>query len=485
MIKCQKPTNHQRLNETAFLLNRTEAMNQYKIWVPTGALGAGFPDESLSYAIEQKVDAIACDAGSTDSGPYYLGTGTSTKPADGIRADLSRMMKAREILSVPLIIGSCGTCGTDSGVDWVRDICMEIAAVERLDFKLALVYCEQDKTYLKQRFREGRITPLEGAPEISEAVFDACTHIVGVIGAEPIAAMLDRGADIILTGRATDTSLVAAPAMKNGIAPGAAWHGAKIVECGAQCTNGMHAGGAIITFDDAGFVVEAALPDVQATPYSVSAHMLYENADPYEMREPSGRLKARNAVYSAVNGREVRVENSEFEPMKYTIKLEGAGIVGYQTMIMAGFRDRRFIGRIDEWQSLLVEYIHAKVNRAMGLAREQYDIQVRRFGLDGVAGSGLIEEGTLPQELEIMVLVTAETQELASDIVKLANPYVLHMPLTMEEELPSFAFPFSPAQIDRGPVYEFKLHHVVEPDDYSEMIRTAFYDVKAGMQEEK
>jgi hypothetical protein len=28
-------------------------------------------------------------------------------------------------------------------------------------------------------------------------------------------------------------------------------------------------------------------------------------------------------------------------------------------------------------------------------------------------------------------------------------------PLTQEEEQPTFAFPFSPAEIDRGAVYEF------------------------------
>jgi hypothetical protein len=74
-------------------------------------------------------------------------------------------------------------------------------------------------------------------------------------------------------------------------------------------------------------------------------------------------------------------------------------------------------------------------------------------------------------------MVTAKNQEMASDIVKLASPYVLHMPLTMEEEIPAFAFPYSPAQVDRGPVYEFKLYHVVEPDSYKEMAQIAYMDV--------
>tara|TARA_E500000331_G_C17173752_1_gene677343 strand:- start:412 stop:555 length:144 start_codon:yes stop_codon:yes gene_type:complete len=37
---------------------------------PTGALGMGFPDETLERGIALQPDFIACDAGSTDSGPF-------------------------------------------------------------------------------------------------------------------------------------------------------------------------------------------------------------------------------------------------------------------------------------------------------------------------------------------------------------------------------------------------------------------------------
>lgn len=441
-------------------------------------MGSGFPDETVSYAISQKVDAIACDAGSTDSGPFYLGTGTSTKTNEAIKSDLQRIMMARDKLSVPLIIGSCGTCGTNGGVDQLRDICLEIAQEEQLSLKLALLYTEQEKAYVKKKLQEGYISALTGAPPISDQVIDSCTHIVGAMGAEPIIEALENNADIILGGRATDTSLFAAPAMLNGIPAGPAWHGAKIVECGALCTNSVHAGGVIIHYDSNGFEVEAALPGVKATPNSISAHMLYENANPFELREPSGLLKTQNATYTAVNDRRVRVEGSEFEPQPYTIKLEGAGLFGYQTMIMAGMRDPYYIDNIDQWQAGLTDYIYSKIKRVLNINSDQYDIQVRRFGLDGVAGNGLIKGKVSPQEIEIMLIVTAETQKLATAIVKMSNAYVLHMPLTLEEPLPSFAFPFSPAQIDRGAVYEFKLHHVIEPENYQDMVQISYRSIK-------
>jgi hypothetical protein len=452
-------------------------MSRCKVWIPVGALGAPFPDKSIEYALSQKVDAIALDAGSTDSGPYYLGSGTSTKPKEAIKADLRRLMKARQELGVPLIIASCGTCGTNRSVDWTRDICLEIADEENFKFKLATIYSEQDKEYLKKRLREGRIKALPGAPAISEEVIESCTHIVGVMGTEPIIEALENGADIILGGRATDTAIIAAVPLMKGIPVGLSWHGAKIAECGSLCSMSAMAGGVILHYDEQGFEVETSIPEGICTPYSVSAHMVYENANPYELREPAGLVKTIKAEYTAVDHRRVRVEGSEFEQLPYTIKLEGAGIAGYQTFIMAGMTDPRYIANIDKWQARLVRSIQDRVTDILKLNPEDYTIEVRRFGLDGVAGNGLPEGAPLPREIEVMIMVTAKTQELATAIVKFSNAPMLHMPLTNEEELPSFAFPFSPAQTDRGPVYEFKLNHAVEPDSYKEMMQNVYINV--------
>ena len=72
---------------------------------PTGALGMGFLDESLERGILLKLDVIACDAGSTDSGHFYLGSGTPKMSRCAILQDLRRLLLARDRLKVPLIIG--------------------------------------------------------------------------------------------------------------------------------------------------------------------------------------------------------------------------------------------------------------------------------------------------------------------------------------------------------------------------------------------
>jgi len=75
-----------------------------------------------------------------------------------------------------------------------------------------------------------------------------------------------------------------------------------------------------------------------------------------------------------------------------------------------------------------------------------------------------------------MGIVTAQTQEQANDIGKLLNPFLLHHPLTQDEEQPTFAFPFSPAEIDRGPAWEFCLNHVMELADPMEAFTLQVHD---------
>ena len=178
-------------------------MKEIRVLSPTGVIGSGFLEASFERGIERDPHYIACDAGSTDGGPAFLGAGIPHFSRQGTKRDLRIMLLGRAKLGIPLILGSCGTGGGDAGVDWMRDIALEIAAEEGLRFKLALVRSELDKDYVKRRLREGRVSPLRPAPEFNEDVVDRSAHIVGMMGHEPIAKALADGADVILAGRAS------------------------------------------------------------------------------------------------------------------------------------------------------------------------------------------------------------------------------------------------------------------------------------------
>ena len=67
----------------------------------TVALGMGLQDVSLERGISLKPDVIACDAGSTDSGPFYLGSETPKMSRSAILQDLPSLLLARDQLKIP------------------------------------------------------------------------------------------------------------------------------------------------------------------------------------------------------------------------------------------------------------------------------------------------------------------------------------------------------------------------------------------------
>ena len=97
-------------------------MKPVKVLVPSGVLGLGFDPEALKAGIRGRPDIISIDGGSTDSGPASLGSDTSKYSRAAVKAEWKVLMMAREEAQVPLVIGSCGTCGTNSMVDWMEDI---------------------------------------------------------------------------------------------------------------------------------------------------------------------------------------------------------------------------------------------------------------------------------------------------------------------------------------------------------------------------
>ena len=76
-----------------------------------------------------------------------------------------------------------------------------------------------------------------------------------------------------------------------------------------------------------------------------------------------------------------------------------------------------------------------------------------------------------PREIGLLFVATAPTQALATEVAKICNPYFFHFPVKDGKELPSYAFPFSPAEIERGQVFEFRLNHIVHTAEPLELVR--------------
>jgi Acyclic terpene utilisation family protein AtuA len=448
-----------------------------RVLFPSGMLGSGFPSQSVTQGIELGATAIAIDAGSTDSGPYYLGAGVAKSAAAAVKRDLRLLLKAARGAEIPLVVGSCGTSGTDKGVDWVAELAEQIAREEGLSFSIARIYSEQSKGALARALARGRIHALAPARELNEATLRSCEHIVGVMGHEPIVAALEQGADVVLAGRASDAALVAAIALMHDLPAGPAWHAAKTVECGDQCTTSPRNAGVLVEIDVDGFTVTALDPEASCTPMSVAAHMLYENANPFRLPEPSGALDTSAATYTPVDARTVRVEGSRFDHSeRITIKLEGSALTGYETMSFVGIADPEILADIDVWTDSLRTTVWKRVQDVLALDPDEYAMQLRCYGRDAILGP-LATNGQPPQEVGIMMRIRAREQATATAIAQTANPLLLHLPLPGAAHMPSYAFATSPAEIERGATYEFVLNHIVEVDDPNELFRTMLIEV--------
>ena len=448
------------------------AMGNVKVFIPYGAVGLNCTEEAFEAGLAMKPDIISSDAGSTDSGPYYLGSGHGKYSIRDVKRDLKRMVLGAHALGIPMTIGSAGTCGSDEGVDTASSLIREICEEAGIHKKIAKIYSQQDPEIIKQKYRDGKISALHGAPEISEATFDECSTIVALLGIEPYEEAFHNEADIIIGGRSTDTAVIAAYPIMLGCDPASSWHAAKTVECGGVCTSAGLQGGVFMEVDENGFTIKAVQPGTTVSAYSVSAHLVYENANPIQLTEPGIRIDTTNSVYTELSDTDVRVEGTEIEKLPYTLKLEGAGPVGYQTVSMAGIRDPKVMQDPLTWVDAVSKAGVEKLEKA-GISRDSYHFWLRPYGYNGVSGME-VPAGHIPNEILMMLTVTADTQELATQIAKAFNPLLLHHNIFEGRQMPSYAFIFSPAEMERGPIYEFKLYHTVAVDDPMELVRIKY-----------
>jgi hypothetical protein len=353
----------------------------------------------------------------------------------------------------------------------VAEIAESIVVDEHYRLSIARIYSEQSAADLEKQLRADRILPLAPASELSIDTLSSCSRIVAMMGHEPIVEALRRGADVVLAGRATDTAVAAAVPLLLGMPPGPTWHASKIIECGGQCTTSPRSGGVFATIDRTGFTLEPLAPTAACTPASVAAHMLYETANPYQMREPAGTLVVTDVTYIALDDRRVRVEGSRFEPAdQYTVKLEGARTRGFETLSFVGIRDPHIVANIETWATLLRTVLTERVTQTLGLAPSDYAFDIRLYGHNAIL-ENLDPDPRPAREVGVMLIVNAVDQTTATAVAKLANPLMLHLPVPGMAYLPSLAFATSPAEIERGAAYEFALNHVLAVDSPTSMFR--------------
>ena len=439
---------------------------EYKQLSTSGLLGYGFPEASLQAGMARKPDMIGVDGGSTDPGPYYLGSGKCVNSRMAMKRDLRLMLRAARSARIPLIVGSCGGAGGEPHLQAVVGIVREIAREDDLHFRLAVIHSEQDKGWVKRELEAGRIKALRNVKPLDEGMIDRATRIVGMMGPEPFQRALDEGADVVLAGRSSDPAPWAGCATRADMPPAESWYAGKMLECGA--TAALPKGHDCLLTSvsrTGGVVLEAMNPIRLCTPFSVANHSLHENASPCFHIEPGGLLDTSACTFEAVNERAVRVSGMTWTPKPYTVKLEGAELAGYRAITICGTRDPQLVGIIDDFLVSVRENIAVKAE-AFGVSPSQYQLVIRTYGVNGVMAGWEPVKRTQAHELGFVVEVVAESQEIANAVLAIARVQMLHVdfPGRMCKE-GNMAFPYSPSDIETAPAYRFSVFHTVAIDD--------------------
>ena len=434
----------------------------------TGALGAGVDRAALFAALECGPRFIAADAGTTDASAFALGTGQTAFSRTAVKRDLETMLDAGIHAGIPVIVGSAGTAGADLHVDWVLAIVDEICAERAASLRGFAIYSEQRSDDLQDDLRMGRVAPLGDAAGLLPEDLARCERIVAMMGVEPIQRALEFEPAFVVAGRCSDAALFAALPLMHGYDAGLAWHAGKIVECGTMACETMGPGVMVVELAHDHFTVRPIGNGLRCTPQSVAAHSLYETADPFHFVEPSGTLDISGSTYEAVNESAVLVRGSRFIPSaRYSVKLEGAELTGYRSMIVGGIRDPFILGSLESWLGDIREYVGS-------VARRQLDVELdgARYGLDFKvygrnAVMGRLEPKLAPDhEVGLVCSTLAPTQAEATEIAKLCRQPLLHAPIDKwSGSITAFACLLNPAWVEVGPVYRFSLNHVLVVGD--------------------
>ena len=438
-----------------------------------GMLGSSFDKTGFYHALEQKPDVIGCDSGTSDSGPFYPGAGKPRMNRKAAKRDLELMITEGVRRGIPVLIGSAGTAGADPNVDWLVEIAREIAAEQKLHFKLAEIKTELTHEQLRHYMEEGRLHPLEGAPEFTDRDLDTLTRCISVIGAEPFIKALEEGAQVVIAGRSTDTSIYAAVPTMYGLGNGFAWHAAKVLECGTLASVFEKYHGSMLAWvreDSAS--IEPGHPEMAASPVSIASHTLYENSNPFRLQEPGVVLDTEAASYDQETDRRVKITGTRLISAPYTIKLEGVKFEGYRRVAVAGVSDPLILKQFDTWLEACEGETRNKIRAGMGLEPEDYRMRRLVYGNPKDPDTECVG---------VVFDIIAKNPEDADGIISNVWHTALHVPIREWEGAQSqTAFPFSPPTLmtqENGATYSFCLNHVIEVDDPLETCRFTYYDL--------
>ena len=209
----------------------------------------------------------------------------------------------------------------------------------------------------------------------------------------------------------------------------------------------------------------------------MAAHSLYEQPDPDCFFEPEGKVDLSACEFEPCDQGAVRVSGTRLVPADTTaVKLEGVALRGFRAVTIGGIRDPLAIASLDAIEAGVREAVARNLEGI--IAPQAYALHLRRYGIDAVTprdGPGPVPP---PREVGLVIESIAPTQALADTVLSLARSTALHQSFPGRKATAgNLAFPFSPSDLQGGPVYAFTVYHLLETDEPDALFPVSFEDV--------
>ena len=398
---------------------------------------------------------IAVDGGSTDSGPHYLGTATAKTARAAVArtsARSSRPPQRRDPGHRRLLRN---LRSPTPAVDWVRHPRRGIAEREHADPRERTAStASRTPPRSALSLEPARIRPLQAA---------------GQLGRHPAVAARTSSADRPRTdrrrprpGRGPDPRRPShrhRPDSRRPTDTGPASRPGLARRQDRRVRRPVHhrprSGGVLVTVDHDGFTVEPLDPAAACTPTSVAAHMMYENADPFRMREPtepstrptprtppstSGRSGWRDRAFSPPGSTR---SSSKARPCRLPDQTSSSGIA-----------DPRVLAGLDEWCDQLLAYLPRPHPATIGLRTQRLRHPAAALRSRRRARAPSHARAPPPRSASCSSPPPPTRRPRPRSPSSPTRCSSTHR--SRGEPLPSYAFLGSPAEIERGQIHEFR-----------------------------
>lgn len=313
------------------------------------------------------------------------------------------------------------------------------------DIKIAVVTGDDIKPRIKE-FKEKAIdfTDLETGKPFTKEIEERLLFANAYLGAQPLVEALRQGADIVISGRTTDTAQFLAPLiyefgweegdwdrLASGVFMG------HLLECSAQSTGGNFSADwqSIDHYENIGYpiaevneqgefiITKVEGSDGRVNAQTVKEQMLYEIHDPANYITPDVVMDITNVKLEEIAQDQVKVTGVRGKARPKNLKVVAGYDDGYMGQVVVGYSWPNALEKAEKAVEIL--------NRIMEKKKISYDkVHIDFVGYNSLHGP-LSHEVSEPNEVYLRMAVKSDDKRKADNFFRLFPPLALNGPPTM------------------------------------------------------